>query len=204
MISKILLDPLACSLYAIQKLQHFASEKKTEEFTHTTDYWSDINLAPRCGEAYDSTAPYLDPSAGSSSAVDCARVVKRLPEELYYLDHRLVIDNKESSKTFYCDICWKPFGWQGPIRPYEGNYVNKTWNLDEDPKNHISRAEVLQGWKDGVYDLTWHCLECHAEVLGRSNDLKGVAREMNLWRQHKERTQHKKERELKYKQKRRR
>ena len=169
----------------------FRKRKKTE------------GLVPRCGDEYDSTAPNLDPSAGSSSGVDSSHVVKRIPEVLYHLDHRFVVDNYETSKTFYCDLCWKPCKYLGSIRPYDGNFVNKTWNLDEDPENHISRAAVLQGWKEGIYDLSWHCLWCHAESLGRSNDLRGVARDMDLWRQYEERTRHKKERQLKYQQKRR-
>ena len=203
----ILLHPLAFGLYHIQKIQHFASGKKTEgivDSTYSSNDTTKTTLVPRCGDEYDSTAPNLDPSAGSSSGVDSSHVVKRIPEVLYHLDHRFVVDNYVTSKTFYCDLCWKPFKYLGSLRPYDGNFVNKTWNLGEDPEKHISRAAVLQGWKDGIYDLSWHCVWCHAESLGRSNDLRGVARDMNLWRQYDERTRHKKERELKYQEKRRR
>ena len=98
-------------------------------------------------------------------------------------------------------FCWEAFKHQGPERPYEGNYINKTWNTDEDKKdpNYIPvvRAAVYQGWLDGVYDLTWHCLKCHAQFLGRPHDLKRVEQKMRLWQFATERKKHKWERHQK-------
>ena len=84
------------------------------------------------------------------------------------------------------------------MRPYEGDFINKTWNTDEDKQKAgftpITRAQLLQGWYEGVYDLTWHCLKCHAASLGRENDLSVVAQEMGLWKFAAERHKHKEER----------
>ena len=122
--------------------------------------------------------------------------IERRPPSLHQFDHRRQIEN--SAKIFYCDRCWKPFSNKGDEKLYDGNYINKTWNTDEDKKNpnyiRVGRAELYQGWRDGRYDLTWHCLRCHAEFLGRSNDLKGVEKEMRLWQFVPERKRHKRAR----------
>ena len=84
-------------------------------------------------------------------------------------------------------------------KPYDGNFINKTWNTDADKLDpnfkKVGRTELLQGWCDGVYDLTWHCLKCHASILRRSNDLRGVANDMGLCKFSEERTRHNRERE---------
>ena len=149
------------------------------------DTSSNTSTVPPCGDVDASTVPPCGDVAPS-----------RVPENIYHLDHRRQMENSE--KIFYCDICWKPFHYQGGQRPYEGNFINKTWNTDaqkQDPHFvSITRAALLQGWYEGVYDLTWHCLDCHAASLGRENDLRRVAQEMGLWKFAAERKQHKAER----------
>ena len=153
---------------------------------------------PKYGDAGASTVPLCGDAAplGGAGEASEENVVLRTPADLYYKDHRRQIE--DSAKIFYCDICWKPFEHQGGVRPYEGNFINKTWNTDEDKKNadfiQVTRVQLLQGWREGVYDLTWHCLKCHAASLGRENDLSRVAQDMGLWKFAAERKKHKDER----------
>ena len=133
---------------------------------------------------------------------EAVNVVGRTPQYIYHLDHRVQTDNATSARMFWCDICWGAFHHQGGSKPYEGNFVNKTWNTDADKLDpnfkKVSREELYQGWKDGVYDLTWHCLKCHAAILHRSKDLRGVANDMGLYKFAEERTRHRRERAEKY------
>ena len=121
--------------------------------------------------------------------------IQRKPLEIYSLDHRRP---ENTSRTFYCDICWEPFKHQGSNKPYDGNFINKTWNTDEDKKNpnfrSILRTEIFQRWRDGVYDLTWHCKWCHAELLGESDNMEWVEDQMKLRQFAKEREDHKRKR----------
>ena len=169
--------------FALRKRKNIDNTIKSTSSDH---FSSNTSTVPPCGDVNDSTVP---PSGVVAPT--------RKPEKIYYRDHRVQMENSE--KTFYCDICWRPFFHQGPRRPYEGNYINKTWNTDaqkQDPQFvPVTREDLLEGWKNGVYDLTWHCLVCHAAFLGRPNDLKKLEQEMGLWRFATERKQHKAKRE---------
>ena len=122
--------------------------------------------------------------------------ILRDPLELYHLDHRRP---ENTSRTFYCDICWQPFEHLGGHKPYDGNFINKTWNTDEDKKDpnfrSVLRTEIFQRWRDGVYDLTWHCKYCHAKLLGESHNMDWVEDQMKLWQFASERADHKRKRE---------
>ena len=168
--------------FALRKRKNIDTTIKSTSSGH---FSSNTSTVPPCGDVNDSTVP---PSGAVAPT--------RKPENIYHLDHRRQMEN--SAKIFYCDICWKPFHYQGGQRPYEGNFINKTWNTDAQKQEphfvSITRAALLQGWYEGVYDLTWHCLDCHAASLGRENDKRRVATEMGLWKFAAERKQHKAER----------
>ena len=118
-------------------------------------------------------------SGGSADATSDSFVkVVRKPENLYYLDHRGCLEG--STRTFYCDICWKPSKHGGDQMPYWGGYTNKTWNNDGDV-SRVTRAALYEGWNDGTYDLSWHCVPCHAESIG-SVDHRQVAYDLGVFR----------------------
>ena len=122
------------------------------------------------------------------------------PPSLFPEDHRCKLEN--SSKTFYCDICWKAvkhYGGGGH-KNYDGAFVNKTWNTDEqvqDPNYQwVTRDALYQGYLAGKYDLTWYCLQCHAKKLNMS-DLKKVGEKIGLWAYAKARAEHRETRKRK-------
>ena len=126
--------------------------------------------------------------------------ISRKPPFLNPEDHRCKLEN--SSKTFYCDICWKAvkhYGGGGH-RNYEGAYVNKTWNTDEQTRDShyqwVTREMLYRGYLAGEYDLSWYCLQCHAKKLNMT-DLKKVANKLGLWAHAKARAEHKETRKRK-------
>ena len=107
--------------------------------------------------------------------------VSRQPPNLYQLDHRRCLE--ASTRTFYCDFCWKPFEYCGDEMPYWGGFTKKTWNLQgiNETGGKVTRADLYQGWNDGIYDLSWHCVPCHAEFIGCADHQK-VAYDLGAFR----------------------
>ena len=165
----------------------------TSSFRGVTESTADIITAPICGADAEFS------SNDMATIYDVPEISSSRPPYLYCRDQRRQLVNSE--KIFYCDLCDKPFHYQGVLRPYEGNFINKTWNTDEDKQDPnftpVTREQLYYGWRGGIYDLTWHCLKRHASLIGRPNDLKGVAQIMRLWRQADERKRRKEERRRK-------
>ena len=45
-------------------------------------------------------------------------------------------------------------------------------------------VELEQGWEDGRYDVTWHCVECFAYGMHRTNmDMGEVAKKIDVYRE---------------------
>ena len=85
----------------------------------------------------------------------------------------------KKTRNNYCDICVKPFVFDGWFSGHYGNYVNA------DIKG-MQPTEVEKAWQDGTKDLTWHCVYCEASLRGR-HDYEKLAEEMDASRNHKHR-----------------
>jgi hypothetical protein len=163
-----------------------AARKNGSNNTKSTCEVNDAAKVPRRGQS------------ASKAGVVMEESVDRKPLMLYYRDHRHEAQLQKSLRIYYCDICWQPVLHNGGSRPYEGNYVNKTWNIDPQQKRDdmVTREQLYQAWKVGLYDLTWHCLDCHAKSLGRADKI-ALANEMGLNAFGNEREKHKQSRRAK-------
>jgi len=123
----------------------------------------------------------------------------RKPPSLWEEDHRCKL--LESSKTYFCDRCGKGVKHNGGGKcPYDGAYLNKTWNTEEQRKDpnyrNVTRDALYDGWRRGDFDLTWYCLQCHAKRLGKK-DMKEVQHDIGMWQFAAEREEHNRDRKRK-------